>query len=351
MREIKQKITKKTEEEKKSDLVIQIKGSGNSAQTLELISPKTSDGRFQFYVKDLNGYNELVNNLILTITVTPNDQEKYFRSIAVTPQLNNPNISNAAKNTIAEMINQIKNEAIYKLAKDNTGKLIPSVTTQSDFESVQATNYQNVAFPIEVPAARDGAVDIFIDGQKIASIKNNSQFILNPQKYPLFAGSHTLEAKVAGMMNTPERPVSDRFLKVLSKVRKYDFQVMDNGSIKFQNSSNDIDSYKPAENYAGSGLASKVPTNTMNLLADQIEVQNEEAIEVLLKDQDRNIPTIINNWKNKLRTLPMEEYTNKEKRKELLRNEISLFFQNEAKTRVSPGNNNLAKDDIPDNTP
>ena len=126
---------------------------------------------------------------------------------------------------------------------------------------------------------------------------------------------------------------------------------MDNGSIKFQNSSNDIDSYKPAENYAGSGLASKVPTNTMNLLADQIEVQNEEAIEVFLKDQDRNIPTIINNWKNKLRTLPMEEYTNKEKRKELLRNEISLFFQNEAKTRVSPGNNNLAKDDIPDNTP
>jgi hypothetical protein len=337
----------KTEEEKKSDLEIQIKGSGNSAQPLELISPKTSDGKFRFYVKDLNSYNELVNNLILTITVTPNDQEKYFRSIAVTPQLNNPNISNAAKNTIAEMINQIKNEAIYQLAKDNSGKLIPSVNIQSDFEPVQATNYQNVAFPIEVPAARDGAVDIFIDGQKIASIKNNSQFILNPQKYPLFAGSHTLEAKVAGMMNTPERPVSDRFLKVLSKVRKYDFQVMSDGSIKFQNSSNDIDSFKPAENYAGSGLASKVPTNTMNLLADQIEVQNEEAIEVFLKDQDRNIPTIINNWKNKLRTLPMEEYTNKDKRKELLRNEITLFFQNEAKTRVSPGNNTLAPDDTP----
>jgi len=333
-----------------SDLEMQIKGSGNSAQPLELISPKTSGGKFQFYVKDLNGYNELVNNLILTITVTPNDQEKYFRSIAVTPQLNNPNISNAAKNTIAEMINQIKNEAIYKLAKDNSGKLIPSVNTQSDFEPVQATNYQNVAFPIEVPAARDGAVDIFIDGQKIASIKNNSQFILNPQKYPLFAGSHTLEAKVAGMMNTPERPVSDRFLKVLSKVRKYDFQVMSDGSIKFQNSSNDIDSFKPAENYAGSGLASKVPTNTMNLLADQIEVQNEEAIEVFLKDQDRNIPTIINNWKNKLRTLPMEEYTNKDKRKELLRNEITLFFQNEAKTRVSPGNNTLAPL-APDDTP
>jgi len=88
----------------------------------------------------------------------------------------------------------------------------------------------------------------------------------------------------------------------------------------------------------------------MNLLADQIEVQNEEAIEVLLKDQDRNIPTIINNWKNKLRTLPMEEYTNKEKRKELLRNEISLFFQNEAKKRVSPGNNKLAPLE-PEDTP
>jgi hypothetical protein len=339
----------KTEEEKKSDLVIQIKGSGNSAQTLELISPKTSDGKFQFYVKDLNGYNELVNNLILTITVTPNDQEKYFRSIAVTPQLNNPNISNAAKNTIAEMINQIKNEAIYKLAKDNTGKLIPSVTTQSDFESVQATNYQNVAFPIEVPAARDGAVDIFIDGQKIASIKNNSQFILNPQKYPLFAGSHTLEAKVAGMMNTPERPVSDRFLKVLSKVRKYDFQVMSDGSIKFQNSSNDIDSYKPAENYAGSGLASKVPTNTMNLLADQIEVQNEESFEVFLKNQDQMIPTIINNWKIKLRALPMEEYMNNEKRKELLRQEIISTFNQEVNKKVRV-DNKLAPSD-PDDAP
>ena len=331
-----------------SDLAKQIKGTENKAQELKLLSPTATNGYFQFHsIKDSNAYNELVNNLILNITVTPNDSEKYFRTINATPQLNNPNISSNAKNTINEMIEMIKNEAIYQLAKDDTGKLIPATALMSNFEPTLATNYQPVAFPIEVPAARDGAVDIFIDGQKIASVKNNTQFTLNTQKYPLFSGSHTLEAKVAGMMNTPEPPISDRFLKVLSKVRKFDFTLMNDGSIKFQNTSNDIESYKPALNYLGEGLASKAPVNTVNLLADQQSVILEPDINnyltLLMTNSKQKMPEIINNWKQKLRALSMEQYNDKETRRQILRTEIIANSDQAPKTK--------SNDPAPDNTP
>ena len=336
-----------------SDLAKQIKGTENKAQALKLLSPADSDGDFQFtQVKDYNAYNELVNNLILNITVTPNDNEKYFRTINVTPQLNNPNISSNAKNTINEMIEKIKNEAIYQLAKDETGKLISASTLMSNFKPAQATEYKTVAFPIEVPAARDGAVDIFIDGQKIASVKNNTQFVLNTQKYPLFAGPHTLEAKVAGMMNTPEPPVSDRFLKVLSKVRKFDFTLMSDGSINFQNTSNDIESYKPAINYAGEGLASKVPVKTINLLADQLEVIREPYINnyitLFMTNSEQKMPEIINNWKQKLRALSMEQYNDKETRKQILRDEIKSQSDKAPKTvNTGPVTDNTVPLDTP----
>lgn len=149
----------------------------------------------------------------------------------------------------------------FQFATNDQGNVIPGEYTIFTEGGIKPANYQPAKLNILVPGAADKApVDLFLDGQKIATVYNNTDFTFDTTKYPLLEGKHVLEAKAEKVPSLT--PIQDKFLKTLSKNRSYYFNIEEGKMPNLTTSTNDLSTYKAADSESyGSGLAVKLREN------------------------------------------------------------------------------------------
>jgi hypothetical protein len=149
----------------------------------------------------------------------------------------------------------------FQFATDNKGDIIPGEYYLYQEGGVKPANYQPAKLNIFVPGAAERTpVDLFLDGQKIATVINNTDFTFDIAKYPLLEGKHVLEARAEKVPSLT--PIQDKYLKTLSKNRSYYFNVEEGKMPNLTTPINDLSTYKAAnpESY-GSGTAVKLREN------------------------------------------------------------------------------------------
>ena len=149
----------------------------------------------------------------------------------------------------------------FQFATDDKGNIIPGEYSLYQEGGVKPANYQPAKLNIFVPGAAERTpVDLFLDGQKIATVINNTDFTFDTAKYPLLEGKHVLEARAEKVPSLT--PIQDKYLKALSKNRSYYFNVEEGKMPNLTTPINDLSTYKAAnpESY-GSGTAVKLREN------------------------------------------------------------------------------------------
>lgn len=219
-------------------------------QEAVLLSP-VSNGSAQLQLPEelLNQYNEASNlgsNIKFNLTQNPDGT-------------NNLTVKEASqyysKNTkLLEAIRSfLEKNGKFQFATDDQGNIIPGEYSLYQEGGVKPVNYQPAKLNIFVPGAAERApIDLFLDGQKIATVINNTDFTFDTTKYPLLEGKHVLEARAEKVPSLT--PIQDKYLKVLSKNRSYYFNIEEGKIPNLTTPINDLSTYKAAnpESY-GSG--------------------------------------------------------------------------------------------------
>lgn len=219
-------------------------------QEAVLLSP-VSNGSAQLQLPEelLNQYNEASNlgsNIKFNLTQNPDGT-------------NNLTVKEASqyysKNTkLLEAIRSfLEKNGKFQFATDDKGNIIPGEYSLYQEGGVKPVNYQPAKLNIFVPGAAERApIDLFLDGQKIATVINNTDFTFDTAKYPLLEGKHVLEARAEKVPSLT--PIQDKYLKALSKNRSYYFNIEEGKIPNLTTPINDLSTYKAAnpESY-GSG--------------------------------------------------------------------------------------------------
>ena len=224
-------------------------------QETMLLSP-VSNGSAQIQLPDelLNQYNEASNqgSYIKFILTQNQDGTNNLQSKEASQYYNqHPKLLEAIRLYLEE-------NGKFQFATDAQGNEIPGEYILYQEGGVKAANYQPAKFDIYVPGAvENGKIYLFLDGQRIAIVNNNTDFTLNADRYPLLEGKHVLEARAEKVPSLT--PIKDRYLKTLSQNRSYYFNI-EEGKIPYLTIPiNDLSTYKAAnpESY-GSGKVVEV---------------------------------------------------------------------------------------------
>jgi len=227
-------------------------------QELVLLSP-VSNGVAELQLPEelLNQYNEARNSgSIIKFQVTKNQNGTNQIAVKEASQYYTQH------QKLLEAIRLfLEKNGKFQFATDDAGNVIPGEYFLYQAGEVKPANYQPAKLNILVPGAADKApVDLFLDGQKIATVYNNTDFTFDTTKYPLLEGKHVLEAKAEKVPSLT--PIQDKFLKTLSKNRSYYFNIEEGKMPNLTTSTNDLSTYKAADSESyGSGLAVKLREN------------------------------------------------------------------------------------------
>jgi len=227
-------------------------------QKLVLLSP-VSNGSAQLQLPEelLNQYNEASNlgsNIKFILTQNPDGTNKLQLKEASQYYNQHPKLLEAIRLFLEK-------NGKFQFATDEQGTVIPGEYSLYPEGGVKPANYQPAKLNIFVPGAAERTpVDLFLDGQKIATVINNTDFIFDTTKYPLIEGKHVLEARAEKVPSLT--PIQDKYLKTLSKNRSYYFNIEEGKMPNLTTPINDLSTYKAAspESY-GSGLAVKLREN------------------------------------------------------------------------------------------
>lgn len=227
-------------------------------QETMLLSP-VSNGSAQLQLPEelLNQYNEASNlgsNIKFILTQNADGTNKLQLKEASQYYNQHPKLLEAIRLFLEK-------NGKFQFATDEKGNVIPGEYSLYQEGGVKPANYQPAKLNIFVPGAADKApVDLFLDGQKIATVYNNTDFTFDTTKYPLLEGKHVLEAKAEKVPSLT--PIQDKFLKTLSKNRSYYFNIEEGKMPNLTTAINDLSTYKAAspESY-GSGKVVEISEN------------------------------------------------------------------------------------------
>ena len=247
-----------------SDLAKQIKDNQDNApqnqpnQELVLLSPVSNGiANIRLPSELLNQYNEARNSgsmIKFEVTKSQNGTNQIAVKEASQYYTQHPELLEKIRLFLEE-------NGKFQFATNDAAEVIPAEYILFQTYGIEPINYAPAKLNIFVPGAAEKApIDLFLDGQKIATVMNNTDFTFDNKKYPLLVGKHVLEARAE---KTPSlTPIQDNYLKVLSKNRSYYFNVEEGKIPNLTIPINDLSTYKAAdaESY-GSGLAVKLREN------------------------------------------------------------------------------------------
>lgn len=227
-------------------------------QEAMLLSP-VSNGSAQLQLPEelFNQYNEASNigsNIKFTLTQNTDGTNNLITKEASQYYTQHPKLLEAIRLFLEK-------NGKFQFATDNSGNVIPGEYSLYQEGGVKPASYQPAKLNIFVPGAADKSpVDLFLDGQKIATVINNTDFTFDTKKYPLLEGKHVLEARAEKIPSLT--PIQDKYLKALSKNRSYYFNIEEGKTPNLTTPINDLSTYKAAnsESY-GSGLAVELSKN------------------------------------------------------------------------------------------
>jgi hypothetical protein len=227
-------------------------------QETVLLSP-VSNGFAQLQLPEelLNQYNEASNlgsNIKFILTQNPDGTNKLQLKEASQYYNQHPKLLEAIRLFLEK-------NGKFQFATDEQGNVIPGEYSLYQEGGVKPVNYQPAKLNIYVPGAAERTpVDLFLDGQKIATVINNTDFTFDTSKYPLLEGKHVLEARAEKVPSLT--PIQDKYLKTLSKNRSYYFNIEEGKMPNLTTPINDLLTYKAAnpESY-GSGKVVEMSKN------------------------------------------------------------------------------------------
>ena len=178
------------------DILSRVKeNSGQQNKQLELLSPKSSNNTFEWdfgdeYVED---YNKLVDfNFKFIANIIPDSSQKGY-----TVQVESGQVPAGVDAKFIEYSkNYIIDNAVFKLATDETGQFKPSIYEINMVRKTAITpsRFQKTFIEPLLPGVGIGdPIKLKIDGRDIKGVRNGERVILDPNDLYLTQGKHIIE--------------------------------------------------------------------------------------------------------------------------------------------------------------